>query len=46
MGMSFISLMLMLRLALSTADLLADVKCEEDPLGYVVPDPTYCDRYV
>ena len=47
MGMSFISLiLLMLRLGLSTADLLADVKCEEDPLGYVVPDPTYCDRYV
>ena len=47
MGMSFISLILvMLRLGLSTADLLADVKCEEDPLGYVVPDPTYCDRYV
>eukprot|EP00091_Calanus_sinicus_P002559 TRINITY_DN12629_c0_g1_i2.p1 TRINITY_DN12629_c0_g1~~TRINITY_DN12629_c0_g1_i2.p1 ORF type:complete len:292 (-),score=80.77 TRINITY_DN12629_c0_g1_i2:295-1113(-) len=46
MGMSFISLMLVLRLSLSTADLLADVKCEEDPLGYVVPDPTYCDRYL
>ena len=27
-------------------DLLAQVKCESHPLGYIVPDPTYCDRYL
>ena len=27
-------------------DLLAQVKCESHPVGYIVPDPTYCDRYL
>ena len=27
-------------------DLLATVKCESHPVGYIVPDPTYCDRYL
>ena len=27
-------------------DLLDQVKCEDHPLGYIVPDPTYCDRYL
>ena len=26
-------------------DLLANEECEEDPQGYIVPDPIYCDRY-
>jgi len=27
-------------------DLLANEECEEDPQGYIVPDPIYCDRYM
>ena len=27
-------------------DILAEVKCETHPVGYIVPDPTYCDRYL
>ena len=27
-------------------DLLANEDCEEDPQGYIVPDPIYCDRYL
>jgi len=27
-------------------DLLANEQCEDDPEGYIVPDPIYCDRYM
>ena len=27
-------------------DLLEQVKCEDHPLGYIVPDPAHCDRYL
>ena len=41
----FIPMVLMSQLMVSKADLLANVQCDEDPVGYIVPDPTYCDRY-
>ena len=25
-------------------DLLAALQCEEDPVGYIVPDPVHCNR--
>ena len=25
-------------------DLLADLQCEADPVGYIIPDPLHCDR--
>ena len=28
----------------SLTDVLREVECEEDPEGYIVPDPTYCNR--
>jgi len=27
-------------------DLLADLQCEADPVGYIIPDPLHCDRYL
>ena len=32
--------------SLSEEDLLSELECEVDPLGYLVPDPTFCDRYL
>ena len=26
------------------ADVLKDVECSDDPDGYIIPDPVYCDR--
>jgi len=28
------------------ADVLKDVECSDDPDGYIIPDPVYCDRYL
>merc|ERR1719508_289219 len=36
----------MLLTPLSMADLLANVQCEENQVGYIVPDPTFCNRYL
>merc|ERR1712096_503632 len=39
-------MLLMSQLPVSMADMLAYVQCDEDPVGYIIPDPTYCDRYL
>ena len=42
---TIVKLLLMPHMAMSLTDLLADVQCEEDPVGYIIPDPNHCDRY-
>eukprot|EP00092_Neocalanus_flemingeri_P020104 GFUD01021765.1.p1 GENE.GFUD01021765.1~~GFUD01021765.1.p1 ORF type:complete len:1012 (+),score=236.64 GFUD01021765.1:51-3086(+) len=46
MPLAFILLMLTSQLTMTTADQLAGVQCEDDAVGYIVPDPTYCNRYL
>jgi len=31
---------------LSLRDLLSNVPCDNDPVGYIIPDPLYCNRYL
>jgi len=44
--MLFEVLSILLLPGLSLCDQLLGVQCEADPLGYVVPDPKFCDRYL
>ena len=44
MLLSCLAVFLLCRLAMCQADLLAGVECEIDPVGYLVPDPEYCNR--
>jgi len=46
MLLTLVKLLLMPHMAMSLTDLLADVQCEEDPVGYIIPDPNHCDRYL
>ena len=43
---SIVPLILLLSGTRSEEDLLSELECEVDPLGYLVPDPTFCDRYL
>ena len=38
--------MLLISGTLGEEDLLSELECEVDPLGYLVPDPSYCDRHL
>jgi len=46
MTMLFEILSILLLPGLTLCDQLLGVQCEVDPLGYVVPDPAFCDRYL
>ena len=41
-----LTFMLLISGSLSEEDLLSELECEVDPLGYLVPDPSHCDRYL
>ena len=43
---SIVPFILLLSGTRSEEDLLSELECEVDPLGYLVPDPTFCDRYL
>ena len=43
---SIVPLILLMSGSHSEEDLLSELDCEVDPLGYLVPDPTFCDRYL
>jgi len=44
--MHVLPLIMTVHMAVSVEDLLAGVECDLDPVGYIIPDPLYCDRYL
>jgi len=46
--MSFIMIAILITFqpGLSSQDSLSSVECEPDPVGYIIPDPVRCDRYL
>jgi len=46
MSLCLLLLFMTIHMAVSVEDLLAGVECDHDPVGYIIPDPLYCDRYL
>ena len=44
MSSCLLLLFMTIHMAVSVEDLLAGVECDHDPVGYIIPDPLYCDR--